>query len=103
MTSYYRRIIGNDKACEVFDLMGEGARLIVPFDSNKMPRLVRDPRFLISGFTRFTELEVDKEIVDILINKNLIAPLTKYRNNGKIGWSEMGLDGTATNIYCCIQ
>ena len=78
-------------------------RLLVPKDGST-PRLVADPRFRERKPQAITqERDVPLPIARELIRSGWIGALTEHGENNKIGWREIGLDGKANEVYCCVQ
>ena len=62
----------------------------------------------VAYMKRYLTQYVDIELVESydakkLIESNLLCKLTRYRNNSKLGWSDLGLDGSNCEFYCCMQ
>ena len=93
------------ESLDVFRDMGElGMRLLVPKANRSWPRLVPDPRYEEWYPDAPKKARpVSPVAVAKLIEAGWIGRLTEHRNNNKIGWREMGLDGKTNEVYCCVQ
>lgn len=92
------------EACDVFDLMGRGMRLLVA-RKGKDIKLIPDPKLL--KFTNWTlprgQVEVSEGAYLELQVKGVITELTKYTTGSRGGWLEMELPGEKYKVFICTQ
>ena len=89
---------------KVLDEMGHGMRLRISHEG--AAEIVKDPKSFAYGsacgpWVAFCENHpVDADTVRFLLNSWMIYKLSEYRDNGKIGWREAGMDGEKADWYC---
>lgn len=85
---------------EVHAHMGHGYRLRVPHDAELLPSLEKDPRFPLNYVQ--TIGDVPLRIFELLrLRPYAISRLTEYRDNDRLGWRDMGLEGSDCDWYAC--
>lgn len=85
---------------DILDLVAAGGFLLLYPDMAEVVQYAPPPN-LTRALTEGITVEMYQAIN--LIQGDVLIRLTKFRNKGRIGWSEVGLPGERAEIWCCKQ
>lgn len=103
------------KAYSAWHYIANFGALRVPFDDNDTPAIVWRPSLLASGVydpepwqraarpADFSGLPVDWDTARELMESGLLGILTRRKHLYRIGWQDVGLDGTQAEFWLPIQ
>lgn len=89
---------------KVLHFMGQGLVLGIPFDPNGGNCILVNPREIVPTITVplfiVYRILTSNDHINIL---HRICRITKYKNNQKMGWEELHLDGENYDFYSMVM
>lgn len=98
----------SDESKRILQLISNGGALRIPYNDSEFSTVVKRANIPSEFFTlddwNFTDrLIVKPKILTELLNSAMLGLLTRKRHFDKIGWEELGLDGTKAEFWLLLQ